>query len=154
MYRTIPLKDIETAETIAVKLATLNLEPTVEYKTRFEKVRGLRSLFGKVKRTSTDIEVWDWTFANNLEAYRQIEKKLLSIAPCWTKTPLFDGNGIKLSAKSENVSLAVNIEFQQDMVVPIMSQILNCEIEKIMRKHEAHTSISYACPKKRSDPHP
>jgi len=146
MKEQIPVKDIETAEAIAKKLTELGLSPNVQYTSTFEKVGKLRK---KVKRESVKVEVSDWLFNKNLEEYRKIEAKLLTIAPSWRKAPLYNGKGISLDADVGKVAVDINIEFPQDQIIPTMSQLLNCEIEEVKQEHPAHTSTSYVCKAKK-----
>jgi hypothetical protein len=83
--------------------------------------------------------------ADSIEEYKEIRKKLKTIAHSWKKQPSYDGTWLYLKSKIGNIEVSVGIAFPTDKIESIMSELLKCKIERHIETHQAYITTSFAC---------
>jgi repressor of nif and glnA expression len=141
------VKDIETAEAIAKKLSELGLGyGRVRYDSTFRAIeKGIIRKKRKAERMNTELYVSVMPNANSIEEYKEIRKKLKTIAHNWKKQPSYDGTWLYLKSKIGNIEVSVGIAFPTDKIESIMSELLKCKIERRIETHKGYTTTSFAC---------
>jgi hypothetical protein len=140
-------KDFEVAEAIAKKLTEFGLGwANITYEASFRPVeKGIIRKKIEAKRYPENLTVRVLPNAINIEDYKQILNKLRTITHTWEKKPSYDGRNLYLESKVGNVNIHIGIFFPEDKIIPIMSEILKCEIERHEEHRPAYTSVSFAC---------
>jgi hypothetical protein len=140
-------KDFEIAETIARKLTELGLGwARVTYEASFRPVdKGIIRKKRKAERCYENLRVSVLPDAKSIEEYKEIRNKLRTIARSWKKEPSSEGKWLYLESKVGNVNVSVAISFPEDKIIPIMSELLKCQIEKHVETRPGYTVVFFAC---------